>query len=671
MADIQSKILSKYDIDIAQENLFRLYKLDKADVTDQELQTFIDATRKRWNQSTNGANEKNAERDRARLEKANKYEAILKDAKLRKELYAFYNGGGEEKAKAESGAPLGGLDFAREYFKLLETSKKIKKYDVEFFFKYYQSERINKKTILEMLEKEFKIIGLGKEGKYADDNDVNSEGNTKDDSSPLIVNLFQEATIIKLHKCDELYKTAIQSNDVCQKYPTIRDGLYDFLGLKGIDTIQQFADDMSVKSKEVYAVRQERGTEFVPLVDLFNMLQVLAGYRDVVDNYQEFTLLIKYPNLSPYMYSFTEMKKSTMKGIIDVANRDYAFRDDSDFILTYYNLVHDNFGITNSGIGDLLRKAEKKAKANKVLNDIDEKLGRKKKRKISISAEIIHWLIYFPIFLVYFVFEVFKAVFTELHKFVIPVFAVLFVGTNWLLPNLLGVENLLYLRKVFSKAEWYAYLDNYFSVNINNGFEAVVLSLIVILIMLAIYVLPPLFVALFIWEAADDLNKRYDWIGYERTFQKIFSILRKKTEDQYIGQKRSFVKSKISKIIINLTCLVIVILIVYFTPIGLKTFSKKMGYYSKEVISEQYKSESTKDSDEIDQTLMVITVRSANIRSGPGQDYDSLMVASEGDIFLATGKEETASNGRIWYEIYIDKDSTEIGWASEKVISKQ
>ena len=125
MADIQSKILSKYGIDIAQENIFKLYKIDSAEISPQDLEVKIQDTRKRWNSSINGANEKNAERDRARLEKADKYEAILKDAKLRKEVFNFYN---KPSGPVGGGTTPGGgsTEFAKEYFELVGSTKKIK-----------------------------------------------------------------------------------------------------------------------------------------------------------------------------------------------------------------------------------------------------------------------------------------------------------------------------------------------------------------------------------------------------------------------------------------------------------------------------------------------------------------------------------------------------------------
>ena len=678
MADIQSKILSKYGIDIAQENILKLYKIDSADISPQDLEAKIQDTRKRWNSSINGANEKNAERDRARLEKADKYEAILKDAKLRKEVFNFYN---KPSGPAGGGATPGGgsTAFAKEYFELVATTKKIKKADVDFFFKYYQSERKNKKAILEMLSKELKVNGLGKEDKYADEGATKeAEGKKKDDSSPLIVNLFQEATVLKIRRAIEKFEEAAQSNEICQRYPGIRNGLYEFLGIKDVENAKQFTDIMAAKGKEVYAIRQERGTEYVPLVDMYNILQSIGDYQDVVDNIPEFKLLLKYPNLTPYMFSFVEMKPSTVKGMVDVANRDYAFRDDTDFILNYYKPIHDNFGISDSGIGSILRKAEKKAKQNKVLNDIDEKLGRNKnKRKISIGAEIIHWLVYWPIFAVYFVFEVAKAVFTELHRFAIPVFIILFGLESWLLPKL-GIDNLLILRKLFFKNQWLSYLNGFMGETGENVVETILLSLILILILLAVYILPPLFVSLFIAEFADDFNKRFDWVGIERTFQQVFQILRKRTEDQYLAQKKLFIKSKIGKVIINLVSLAILIAIIIFTPIGFRKFSETTGYFQKEPkVEDYYESVHEGDVGEEDNSdvndlpvgqTMVITESSANIRSGPGTDYDVVTTASRGDEFVATGNQETASNGRIWYEIYLNDDMTEVGWASQKVI---
>lgn len=681
MADIQSKILSRYGINIAQENIFKLYKIDSADIPSGDLEIKIQETRKRWTTSINGANEKNAERDRARLEKADKYEAVLKDNKLRKEVFDFYNksAGGPAGDGTASGG--GTAEFAKEYFELVATTKKIKKADVDFFFKYYQSERKNKKAILEMLSKELKVNGLGKEGKYADEDDTTeSEGKKKDDTSPLIVNLFQEATVLKIRRAIEKFEEAAQSNELCQRYPKLREGLFEYLEVKDIADAKQFTELMSAKGKEVYAVRQERGAEYVPLVDLFNILQGIGEYQDVVDNIPELKLLLKYPNLTPYMFAFVEMKPNTVKRMVDVARKDYSFRDETDFILNYYKPIHDNFGISDSGIGAILRKAEKKAKQNKVLNEIDKKLGiNKNKRKISIGAEIIHWLVYWPIFAVYFVFEVAKVIFTKLRYVTIPAFVILFGLESWLLPKQ-GIDNLFILRKIFFKNQWLSYLDEFMGAAGVNWFETLLLSVTLIIMLLAIYILPPLFVSWFIAEFADGFNKRFDWVGIERTFQQIFMILKGKTEEQYIAQKKLFIKNKIPKIIVNIVCLIILVAVIILTPIGFRKFSETTGYFWKEAkVEEDTRNIVDNENNQSDMAaddvpvgdLMVITEDASNIRFGPGTDYDVVIIASKGDVFVATGNQETASNGRIWYEVYIDEEMTQTGWGSQAIMDFQ
>lgn len=677
MADIQTTVLIKYGIDIAQENIFKLYKIDTADISPQDIEDKIQETRKRWNTSINGANEKNAERDKIRLEKADKYETILKDSKLRKQVFDFYNKQGEK--KGGDAAPGGGTtEFAREYFELVATTKKIKKEDVDFFFKYYQSERKNKKAILEMLKKEMKINFLGKEDKYGDEVDTEDEDEKrKKNTGPLIVNLFQEATILKIRRAFDKFDEAAQNAEICKKYPKIRDGLYEFLEIGDVKDAEQFAELMSAKGKEIYAIRQERGTEYVPLVDLFNILQSIADYQDVVDNIPEFKLLLKYPNLTPYMFAFVDMKPSTVKGIIDIAKRDYTFRDDTDFLLSYYKPIHDNFGISDSGIGSILRKAEKKAKQNKVLNSIDEKLGRSKnKRKVSIGAEIVHWLVYWPIFAVFLVFEIAKFIFTKVHYFAIPAFVLLLGLESWLVPKR-GIENLLILRKLFFKSQWLSYLNDFWGVVGRNWVENLLLSLVLIIILLLIYILPPLFIYLFIAEFSDDFNKRFDWVGIERTLHQMLDGQKRKSEEQYISHKKLFFKNKIPKVIINLLCLIMTVVLIVIASKELKKYNEANKNAFQELETESNNDIGESDENYIgdinlpEEIVMVIKENSSNIRSGPGTNYDVIATAHKGDTFYATGNQETASNGRTWYEIYIDNEKTKTGWASQKVIEFQ
>ena len=233
------------------------------------------------------------------------------------------------------------------------------------------------------------------------------------------------------------------------------------------------------------------------------------------------------------------------------------------------------------------------------------------------------------------------------------------------------------LKKLFYKAEWLSYLQDIFGDIGSNGFGIFVLSLAFIATMLIVYCMPPYFVSAFIVDFADDFNKRFDWYGLERTFRYMISTLKERTKEQYTTQKKSFFAKKVPKILLNLLCLGVLVTILYYIPIGVRTLSEYTGYGQKGTVTETVHEEDKED--EITEEMseessipigdeMVITASSANVRSGPGTDYQIVSTATDGELFTSTGREEATSNGRIWYEIYLDDDMTQTGWASEKVI---
>ena len=134
-------------------------------------------------------------------------------------------------------------------------------------------------------------------------------------------------------------------------------------------------------------------------------------------------------------------------------------------------------------------------------------------------------------------------------------------------------------EKVFFKNQWLSYLNEFMGESGNNVVETILLSLILIIILLIVYIIPPLFAALFVALFADDFNKRFDWIGIERTFQHISQVLKKKTEAQYLANKKMFVKQKIGKIILNIVCVAILIAIIILAPVGFEWFKETTGYF--------------------------------------------------------------------------------------------
>ena len=119
-----------------------------------------------------------------------------------------------------------------------------------------------------MLKEDFKVKDLGKEENYSENG---SEGKTtnKNKSNVLVVNLFSESTILKVKKCFEKYEQVLMSNEITRRYPLLKKSLYDFLGIDKINTSEEIKNLFEFTAKDIFAIRQERGSEYIPLVDLY------------------------------------------------------------------------------------------------------------------------------------------------------------------------------------------------------------------------------------------------------------------------------------------------------------------------------------------------------------------------------------------------------------------
>ena len=89
MANLEEQILRRYGVDIRQIQLLKLYHLDKPDaehLTANQMEEIFLKRRSLWQKALNNPNEKVSGPARQHLEAASRYEAILRDGELRKEL---------------------------------------------------------------------------------------------------------------------------------------------------------------------------------------------------------------------------------------------------------------------------------------------------------------------------------------------------------------------------------------------------------------------------------------------------------------------------------------------------------------------------------------------------------------------------------------------------------
>jgi hypothetical protein len=585
MADVRDEILIKYDIDINEENILKLYKIEKPDITADELNACIKNTRERWQKSINGANEKNAKRDQARLDRADKYEQIIKNDTLRKKLYDFHtNGGSSGKAAGKktgnsTGTSLRGVEFAREYFKLVGKTTTLKNDDVDFFFEFYQAERKNKKAILDMLKSEFKIIGINKVDNSEETEDstdaeeTEESGKKKENDGPFVVNKFKKETVLNIGKCLRFKEQAAESSGVKGRYPKVSDSLYDFFETNKYANITEFSQMIKEKRAEFFSVRQEHGNDYKSLVDLINTIDQLVAQKDVIDNYKEFTLLLKYPGLSSYMYSFVKMKNSTMDDFVKVAKNDYGFLDRTDFLINYYEPIYDNFGISNDGaLSKAIKKAKKSTLSNKVVRSAAEKIGlANKKGSFTLGARLVYFMVYWPVFFAYLIFEVIRLIFSLCTKLPIPIFIILFILENWFMP-----WHVYDIFRVFSKPKWIEFVNEYFyGMNLENAGEWVFATLLIIVWILVAYIVPPALISIFLDTVATVVTKDNDLMGIKRTFKLMFDTEKAAAMQEFEKSKNFYYKKMIPRVLVNLLCVGIIVAIFIIVPLLLKA----TGYF--------------------------------------------------------------------------------------------
>ena len=126
---------------------------------------------------------------------------------------------------------------------------------------------------------------------------------------------------------------------------------------------------------------------------------------------------------------------------------------------------------------------------------------------------------------------------------------------------------------------------------------------------------------------------------------------------------------------------VVIILVVVFVRTGspeYNTFVAKEKQATDQQSADQseedfsHKETDTTDTlERADAEKVIVVADTANIRSDAGTEYSVVSSGKKGEIFSTTGETKEASNGRIWYEIYLNDTGDDTGWISSKVVDLQ
>lgn len=493
MTDFEKRVLRDYKIDVREIDLFKLYQLSSDSVSSEELEIALSRCRNKWQSALNSPNERVVAPAKKHLENIQQYEAILRNGKLRRELYQYYSGKGNAEAD---------IRHAQQFFALISQTKRVTQKDADFYFDYFPEERKKKKAIRDMLQKSYKL----RVDKAEDDEENDApRKDTKKKPSALMVNLFRRETLLSIRKCAQFLQDASQKEQVTSKYPEVlqKTSLYDYLKIAQIKSVEQFAGVVLEGRALFYEERTEFGTDYVPLVDLYNTLEELLKEPDVTNNFPEFKLLLRYPQLSPYMFTFEEMKPDTLKGFYSLADSIYDFGSFDLFITEYFAPIYDNFGIYDRAIRGILQQAEKRAQSEKLKRTAFEKFCAFVNMPSGIRPK--HMAAYWPVFVVYVVFELIKNLVLNIRK-------VSIVG-----GTVYGIFYLIYeIANTGLIANWksgHGLIYAILWICTNLGAYAFSLGLIAAFVWL-------------MWKYAAAIHKTIDWIGMERTFHRLLTKCR-------------------------------------------------------------------------------------------------------------------------------------------------
>lgn len=541
MAQVRDTILKKYGIDIEKEDIPKLYKITNPNLSDAELEACISACRTKWNKGLNSPNEALAAKFSGYLEKADRYEEILRNPTLRQGLF----GGGS--AKSETGEVSA---LTRKYFSLISATRRIKKPELDFFLNYFPKEKKNRKSIEAFLKKEYKavIVSFGGSGKEEEEKEEKEETEQPAKPSGFIENLFSEQTVLSLRKCELNFQEAREKPAVMNRYPELSDSLYEYLGIGGFDQAEAFEAYINRQKEAVYAVRDEFGTDYVCLVDLFNSISSLLRKSDVVNNFPEFKLLIMYPALTPYMYEIEEIKSKSLNQLYEIASSEYSFHSMPDFLVSYFNVIYDNFGIYADSVRKTMKQAQKQEGKQKAINAMYAAVGMTRGTSMPAAIRGVFALAYWPLYLLYFIFTVVRFVIEKMRYFGIG------VGV------LLSVISIVDCDVVNELLHWSDFLHEITGLEQLGFLSGVFANLQGILLILCEIFAAGLIVGSFFWTLSVLMRKSIDLIGISRSIAALIENAKKRTREQYEASSNAVMQKKLPMIVTNFAFLAAILI---------------------------------------------------------------------------------------------------------------
>lgn len=189
---------------------------------------------------------------------------------------------------------------------------------------------------------------------------------------------------------------------------------------------------------------------------------------------------------------------------------------------------------------------------------MEDKRVKDVKKSVPFGIQVVHYLSYWPIYMLYGVFVGTKILCTWLQKLIIPLFVVALIWLNGVISRLTGSDTLWTIRYIFTnKQEWYEILR----LEKQDGiFTVIVFSIAQIVLLLIIYVIPAAFVAKTITATAEALYNQFAWLDVEDLFVNIVQKLQAKTNEQYSENGKDFVGKKMLVLICNIVCLILLII---------------------------------------------------------------------------------------------------------------